>query len=441
MNKTSLFLLSSLAGLLLFGAPLPVDASVTAPTATKKIVITATVNDTKTDAADKTDADADSADADDSKDPDDAGKQGHDNAIVSIGHDSNLASGEHATAVVSVMGSSTSAGEVDEAVVSVLGNTRVTGPVGEAAVAVMGSTSVDSRVKGEVVAVFGNVELGPHADVGGDVVVVGGTLQRDPAAVVHGSVQQVALFGVGGHLEWLHTWVKQCLVYGRPLAIAPGLGWAWGLALSFFALYLLIALLFPKGVEQCVRTMEEQPGRCVSASILTVLAKPIIFVLLLVTVIGIALVPFLALGLFLAGLFAKAVALAWIGGRILRVARAGDAQPPVLAVLVGGVAALALYMVPVLGFVLYKALDILGLGIVVYTLILGSRSAREARRRSVPRHWTSPHPPRALICRRQRVQVPRILPRHRPQRRRLQPPCPRPMPPWSAPDSGFAWWR
>jgi uncharacterized RDD family membrane protein YckC len=172
--------------------------------------------------------------------------------------------------------------------------------------------------------------------------------------------------------------VKQCLVYGRPLAIAPGLGWAWGFALSFFALYLLIALLFPKGVEQCVRTMEEQPGRCVSASILTVLAKPIIFVLLVVTVIGIALVPFLALGLFLAGLFAKAVALAWIGGRILRAARAGDAHPPVLAVLIGGAAALALYMVPVLGFVLYKALDILGLGIVVYTLILGSRSAREA---------------------------------------------------------------
>jgi len=379
MNKTSLFLTSSLAGLLLFGAPQTANASVATPDVTKKIVITATLHDSKQDAADKADTakDADAADADDSKDSGDAAKAGSDNAVVSIGHDSNLASGEHAAAVVSIMGSSTSAGEVDAAVVSVLGNTRVTGPVGEAAVAVMGSTSVDSKVKGEVVAVFGDVELGPNADVGGDVVVVGGTLHRDPAAIVHGTVQQVVLFGAGGHLEWLHTWVKHCLVYGRPLAIAPGLGWAWGFAFTFFALYLLIAVLFPKGIEQCVRTMEEQPGRSVLASILTVLAKPIVFVLLVVTVIGIALVPFLALGLFVAGLFGKAVALAWIGRRILRVARDDVAHPPVLSVLIGGVAVLLLYMVPVLGFVLYKTLAILGLGIVVYTLILNSRGARE----------------------------------------------------------------
>ncbi len=377
MNKTSLLLTSSLAGLLLFGAPQAVDASVAAPDLTKKIVITASLHDSKQDAADKAATTADAADTDDSKDSGDEAKAGSDNAIVSIGHDSNLASGEHAAAVVSVLGSSTSAGEVDAAVVSILGNTRVTGPVGEAAVAVMGSTSVDSKVKGEVVAVFGDVELGPNADVGGDVVVVGGTLHRDPAAIVHGTVQQVALFGAGGHLEWLHTWVKHCLVYGRLLAIAPGLGWAWGFAFTFFALYLLIALLFPKGIEQCVRTMEEQPGRSVLASILTVLAKPIVFVLLVVTVIGIALVPFLVLGLFIAGLFGKAVALAWIGRRILRVGRDGAARPPVLSVLIGGVAVLLLYMVPVLGFVLYKALAILGLGIVVYTLILNSRGARE----------------------------------------------------------------
>ena len=375
MNKTSLFILSSLAGLLLFGAPPRADAGEVVPAVTKKIVITASVHDTRTGAADKVDVDA--ADADDSKDSDDSAQSGHDNAIVSIGHDSNLASGEHATAVVSVLGSSTSAGEVDQAVVSVLGNTHVTGPVGEAAVAVIGSTSVDSRVKGQVVAVLGDVELGPHADIGGDVVVVGGTLHRDPAAIVHGNVQQVVLFGAGGHLEWLHTWVKHCLVYGRPLAIAPGLGWAWGFAFTFFALYLLIALLFPKGIDQCVRTMEEQPGRCVLASILTVLAKPIVFVLLVVTVIGIVLVPFLALGLFVAGLFGKAVALAWIGRRILRVGHDGGAHPPVLSVLIGGVAVLLLYMVPVLGFVLYKTLAILGLGIVVYTLILNSRGARE----------------------------------------------------------------
>src|SRR5690606_34964374 len=49
--------------------------------------------------------------------------------MVSVGHDTTLAKGEKAIAVVSVFGSSTSEGEVSDAVVSVLGNTRVTGPV------------------------------------------------------------------------------------------------------------------------------------------------------------------------------------------------------------------------------------------------------------------------------------------------------------------------
>ena len=49
-----------------------------------------------------------------------------------------------------------------------------------------------------------------------------------------------------------------------------------------------------------------------------------------------------------------------------------------LAVLVGGMIALLLYVVPVLGFITYKGLDILGLGMVVYTLILALRARREA---------------------------------------------------------------
>jgi uncharacterized RDD family membrane protein YckC len=316
------------------------------------------------------DSDADSDKADD--------KDGRDNTLVSIGHNSNLAAGEHATAVVSVLGNSTSAGEVDEAVVSVLGNTRVTGRVGENAVAVLGNTYVDSRVGENVVAVLGNVELGPHADVGGNVVAVGGDLVRDPGAIVHGEVQHVALLGHMGGFEWLQSWVHHCLLYGRPLAFAPGLGWAWGVALSFLALYLLIALMFPQGVNRCVQTMEAQPGRTVLAALFTFICKPIVFLLLVITVIGTILIPFLAFALFIGGLFGKAVALTWLGRRALPARESTQEHRPVVALLVGGLIALVLYVVPILGFIAYKALDVLGLGIVVYTLLLGFRAARAA---------------------------------------------------------------
>ncbi len=320
------------------------------------------------------------AGTDDEKDTDVDGedKEGRDNSIVSIGHDSTLAADGRAQAVVSVLGSSTSAGQVESAVVSVVGNTRVTGPVGESAVAVLGNTYVDSHVDGAVVAVLGNVELGPHAEVHGDVVAIGGDLVRDPAAIVRGSTQEVTMFGHMGNYEWLHTWVRNCLVYGRPLAFVPGLGWAWGMALSFLVLYLLIALVFPLAVNECVRTMEANPGRTTLASLLTFIGKPIVFLLLVVTVIGSILIPFLGFALFVAGLFGKAVALAWFGRRALP-ARAPDHEyPPVLAVLVGGIIALMLYVVPVLGFLTYKALDVLGVGMVIYTLLLAFRARRAA---------------------------------------------------------------
>ncbi len=329
--------------------------------------------DAKDNTATATDTDTDKPSEADAK-----GNQDHDSAVIAIGHDSTLASDKHAESVVSVLGSSTSAGEVDDAVVSVLGNTRVTGSVGDSAVAVFGNTYVDSRVGDSVIAVFGNVELGPHADVHGDVVAVGGDLIRDPAAIVHGSVQNVLLFGHMGNYEWLRTWVHNCLMYGRPLALVAGLGWAWTMAVSFLVLYLLIALVFPSGVDQCVRTMEASPGRTTLAALFTFVCKPIVFLLLLITVIGSILIPFLGFALFVAGLFGKSVALAWLGRRALPSRDSDREYPPVIAVLVGGIIALVLYVVPVLGLIAYKGLDVLGLGIVIYTLLLVLRARRAA---------------------------------------------------------------
>ena len=300
-----------------------------------------------------------------------------DDSVVSIGHNATLAADAHATNVVSVLGSSTSAGNVAEAVVSVLGSTRVTGPVGQSAVAVFGDAYVDSHVSEQVVAVFGNVELGPHADIGGDTISVGGVVKRDPSAITHGNVIESASFlGTVGSLTGVHSWIHHCLMYGRPLALAPGLGWAWVLALSFLGLYLLIALLFPKSIEQCLRTIDAQPGRTALAALLTFVCKPFVFLLIIVTVVGIILIPFLAFGLFVAGLFGKAVVFAWLGRRVLPARNDQQQTPPVLAVLVGGMIALLLYMVPILGFLTYKGLDILGLGIVVYTLIQSFQASR-----------------------------------------------------------------
>jgi uncharacterized RDD family membrane protein YckC len=112
--------------------------------------------------------------------------------------------------------------------------------------------------------------------------------------------------------------------------------------------------------------------------VLTVLLTPVAIVLLCFTVIGIVLVPFVLLGLILAALFGKATMLAWIGRRFTTFFGNGILGHTFFAVLIGGLLVLLLYTVPVIGFLLLKLLGWLGLGVVVYTILLGMKRAKPA---------------------------------------------------------------
>ena len=294
----------------------------------------------------------------------------HGNDVVSIGHDSVLDAGKRADSVVSVLGSSTSAGEAED-VVSVFGNTRVTGPVANGVVSVFGSTYVDSKVQ-DAVAVLGNVELGPNAEVDGDVVAVLGHITRAPGAIVHGSEQNIV--GFGG-IDWLGEWIHKCLFYGRLLALDAGLGWAWFLAIGYLALYVLLATLFRSALTRCVRMVDSEPGHSALSALLAVLLTPVVVVLLCVTLIGIAAIPFLAAAIFCMGLFGKAVMLAWIGDRVAG-QRLGPTAHPAAAVLIGGVLVLLLYVVPVVGMLTFQLLGFFGFGAVLYALILNVQARR-----------------------------------------------------------------
>jgi uncharacterized RDD family membrane protein YckC len=298
-----------------------------------------------------------------------------DDVIFNIGDDSFLPKDARASGVVAIFGNSTVEGEVGDVVMAIFGNTRMTGRAGEAAVSIFGDTYVDGEVGDVVVSILGNVELGPNAVVRGDVGVVGGKLTRAEGAQVRGNVQQV---GIGDKLgfDWAKAWFQECLLYGRPLAFDKDVMWAWWLAFGFLGLYVIISLLFGGAVEKCVATLEERPGQSALASLLTVVFTPVVMMLLFITIIGIAVLPFLAMGMFVAGLFGKAVILAAIGKRITKFTGVGPFSHVAVATLVGGVLILFLYVVPFLGFIAYKLLGLLGLGVVVYTILLAVRAHR-----------------------------------------------------------------
>jgi uncharacterized RDD family membrane protein YckC len=293
---------------------------------------------------------------------------------------SNTIDGEVSSDAVSIFGNTTVGpkGKVSGAVVAVLGSLDIKGDVRHEAVTILGGGTIDGHVGQEVVSILGDLKLGPNAVIDGDVVSVGGTLTKDPKAIVNGNEVRVPLFFGKNNLEGLASYVRNCVAWGRPLAFAPHLGWAWAIAACFFVFYLVLSLLFSGPLTKCVQTLETKPGASVLAAVLTVLLTPVAIILLCFTVIGIVLVPFVVLGLIFAALFGKATMLAWIGRRFTKFFGDGMLNHIFFAVLIGGVIVLLLYTVPVFGFLLLKLLGWLGMGVVVYTIMLGMKRPKPA---------------------------------------------------------------
>ena len=296
------------------------------------------------------------------------------NEIVAIGHDAMLPADRSACDVVSIFGNAVVHGTVSDSVVSVFGSSHVDGNVGNSVVSVLGNTHINSAVAQSAVAVLGNVHLGPHAVVGGQVVNILGTTTSTPTTVIRSGTVNL-LSGFAHALPGLQAWSDHCLIFGRLLAPRRDVGWAWDVALALLAFYLLLAALFREGLQRCVLTLDEHPGPSILAALAMVLLTPILMLALVMTVIGIAVVPLFWFGLLCAGIFGRVVTLGWLGGRLLRPTRAGT-MPPMVHVLVGGIVVLLLYMVPLLGFIVWALVGLLGFGALSYAALLAVRSAR-----------------------------------------------------------------
>ena len=308
------------------------------------------------------------------------GGRGNADAPPHFGADQTISADSTKREAVTIFGNTTVDGHLTDAAVSVFGNTTVNGTVDDAAVSVFGTTTINGKVGDVAVAVFGDLVLGPKAEVGSEAVVVFGKLIRSPGAQIHGGVQEIGTFGPFRNLgEGLHAWINSCLLMGRPLWIGENLGWAWIVAASFLIFYLLLALLFPAGIEKCVEVLEQKPGGTFLAALLAMMLTPILTVLLAITGVGILLIPFLIVGLIFGTLFGKAAVLAWLGRRVTRMLGGDGLMGSVLmAVFIGSLIVWALYLVPVLGFLLYKFFGILGLGMVVYLLVLSMKRDKPA---------------------------------------------------------------
>ena len=216
------------------------------------------------------------------------------------------------------------------------------------------------------------VKLGPSARIGGDLIVVAGTVERDPTAEVKG--QQV-LLTLNDKQPWFRAvrdWVVDGLMLGRPL---PHASWVlWVVALFLLLLYVLAAALLPGPLQSTVEVLKERPVSSFFSGLLALLLVGPLVLLLAVSMVGIAVIPFLLCAVALAFLFGKVSVYSWAGQQLGQQLGLGAFRNAVLAVVLGGVLFYMLYLVPLVGLMVWGIVATLGFGAVIMAALRGLRS-------------------------------------------------------------------
>lgn len=266
---------------------------------------------------------------------------------------------------------------IDGDVVGIFGNVTINGAAKSDVTSVMGSTTINGTVAGDVVAVMGDVTLGPKAVVEGDVTTVRGTLHRDPGAVVRGRITQQSMGSKNRAPDSMQSWWDNALSHGALLGFGHRLGWLTVLTIMALGFYALMALVFPGGIRRTGDMLVQRPAAVVFSAILTMIALPVLFILLCVTVIGIPVaILVLPVSVVLAIAFGKAAIYGLVGRSITN-----DKFPPAVSVLIGGLVFVLLYLAPVLGLALSLLVSVVGLGCAITALLSsGKKPASPAPR-------------------------------------------------------------
>ena len=263
------------------------------------------------------------------------------------------------------------------------------------AVVVMGDARIDGRVTGQVVVILGTLELGPSAHVESETVVVGGQARVAPGAridgdltVVAGGADLPAQFAIGGTTSIVGTdtlgrtfqavvpWFTRGLLLGRPLV--PDLTWVWLVFAAFVLVQGLVHLLAHEPVTLVTTTLQRRPFTSLVAGLAVLMAWGPVSVLLIITVVGILVLPFAGLTLLAAGLVGRVAVARALGFGIWRADDPTAHGPALRSFVLGTLVIAGAYLVPVLGLLSYGLISLAAVGAAVLTLIEQWRLERPA---------------------------------------------------------------
>jgi RDD family len=262
-----------------------------------------------------------------------------------IGQDYTLRSGELAREVVVISGSATIAGHVRNDVIVAFGTLRLT------------STAM---IDGSLVVIGGNATVEPGAAVRQNLLVVGGMVEGPPDFSPGGDHFVIGAAPLFERAKAVLPWVTEGLLMGRP--IVPRLNWVWMVVGIVFLVSLALNLIFLDAVRLCASSLAARPLSTFLVGLLVLLLVGPLAIVLAASVIGLAVVPFLFCAVAIAWLLGKVGVSLWVGGSIIGV-KVPETRPQALVAFIVGFAVITFaYMVPVLGFIVYGLVGVIGLG-------------------------------------------------------------------------------
>lgn len=277
-----------------------------------------------------------------------------------------------------------------------------------------GNVQVDGQVEGDVVVTVGSARLGRSAVIRGSLVVIGGSATVEAGATVNGELvviggtlsapPEFAPFGeqviVGSRWtgEWMRDmlpWITRGLLLGR--LIVPDLEWVWGIVFIFFFLYAVLNLVLDRAVGASADLLIERPLSAFMSGLLVLLLSVPVLVILVASVIGIAVIPFVVCALVAATLVGKVAVARAMGRSILRREREGRVAA-LIAFTMGFFLLTLAYVVPVLGFVTWALTTVLGLGAAFSTFRTYLRRERRVETPPVPPTPTAAGAPDVFVA-------------------------------------------
>lgn len=240
----------------------------------------------------------------------------------------------------------TDSARINGSIVSAGGNINLFGPIGKNAVIGAGNLTIGDRVDGDVSAGVGEIKLTSNASITGDLLYYSKTkAQIQQGAEVGGKISHKIPPEVGPPTEILGAGIVLYLIFEVLSALVVGL---------------ILLRFYPNFVDKIVDIIQVKSLNSLGVGFLGAIAIPVIFLILMITIIGIPLGVVIILSYCIYLYLTKIFISLFVGRSILKYF--GTSLRSGWALLIGLVIYVLLTAIPLIGGVIYILSLLLGFG-------------------------------------------------------------------------------